>query len=73
MQRTVKRLVLRVFGRQVRCEVCGAPLFTGVPIVWRGELRLIGAERADVRVDFASMTRLVFAHSVPGECGRPAP
>jgi hypothetical protein len=44
-----------------------------VPIVWRGQVRLIGAERADVRVDFCSMTRLAFAHAVPGECGRDAP
>lgn len=68
MQQAVKRVILAVLGRPVRCEECGEPLFTGLPILWRGEVRLIGAERARVRVDFASMNRLVFAHALPDEC-----
>jgi hypothetical protein len=65
----VKRIVLAVFGRPVRCERCGATLFRALPFVSRGRLKLSGAEYALVRVDFDSMNRLVFEHARAGDCG----
>ncbi len=66
----VKRIVLAVFGRPVRCERCGAPLFRAIPFVSRGRVKLSGAEHALVRVDFDSMNHLVFSHVEVGDCPR---
>jgi hypothetical protein len=55
-------MILAVFGRPVRCERCGAVLFRAVPLIWRGRLKLSGAEYEVVRVDFDSMNHLVFSH-----------
>jgi hypothetical protein len=67
LRRAVKRLVL--FGaRPVHCELCGEVLFSARPIVWRGEVKVLGAEQALVRVDFASMNRLVFRHLEADRC-----
>ena len=68
MRERAKRLLLGVLGRPVHCERCGAPLFRGLPIVTRGGVKLLGAERALVRVDFDSMNRLVFAHVEADRC-----
>jgi hypothetical protein len=68
MKRLAKRILLHALGRPIRCEYCGALLFRGVPLVRRGGVRLIGAERALVRVDFDSMNRLVFAHLEVDRC-----
>jgi hypothetical protein len=64
----IKRVVLTVFGRPVRCERCGATLFRAIPLVARGRLKLSGAEYALVRVDFDSMNHLVFSHVESGSC-----
>jgi hypothetical protein len=64
----VKRAVLTLLGRPVRCERCGEPLFRAIPFVWRGNLKLSGAEHALVRVEFDSMNRLVFSHVEADRC-----
>jgi hypothetical protein len=66
----LKRLVLSL-GRPVRCEDCGAVLFRGLAIPWGGQIKLLGAEYALVRVDWASMNRLVFRHVERERCRRP--
>lgn len=58
-------------GRPVRCEVCGEVLFRGIPVVWRGRLKLFGAESARVRVDWDKMNRMTFRHVDLDRCGRP--
>jgi hypothetical protein len=70
-----KRVILGICGRRLRCELCDEVLVTAAPIIWRGELKLIGAERMLIAVDFASMNRLTFRHAEAGACPaqRPAP
>lgn len=68
MKRLAKRMILRTLGRPIRCEYCGALLFRAVPLVWRGGVKLSGAEHALVRVDFDSMNRLVFSHVEADRC-----
>ena len=55
-------------ARPIRCEACGAELFRGLPIPWRGGVKLLGAEYALVRVDFTSMNELVFRHVEAERC-----
>jgi len=75
LKQRVKRAILAVCGRRVRCELCHEVLVTAAPIIWKGEVRLIGAEKEVVAVDFASMNRLVFRHAEAGACAaqRPGP
>ena len=68
MRRRVKGLLLSALGRRVRCELCGQALFTGLPIVWAGGVKVVGAEYALVRVDWDSMNRLVFRHAEADRC-----
>lgn len=49
-------------GRPVRCEVCGEVMFRGLPLIWRGRLKLFGAETARVRADWDKMNRMTFRH-----------
>lgn len=70
MRQPLKRRIL-AFGRPVRCEDCGATLFRGLAIPWRGGVKLLGAEYALVRVDWASMNELVFRHVERERCRRP--
>jgi hypothetical protein len=67
----VKRLVLER-GRPIRCEACGEELFRGLPVPWRGGVKLLGAESALVRVDWSTMNELVFRHVESDRCVRPA-
>jgi hypothetical protein len=64
----LKRILLTILGRPVRCERCGATLFRALPFVSRGRVKLSGAEYALVRVDFDSMNRLVFSHVEVDRC-----
>lgn len=64
----VKRAVVGAVGRPIRCELCGELLVKAIPVIWKGEVKLIGAEEALVAVDFASMNRLVFRHVEAGDC-----
>ena len=59
-----ERAVARVFGRRVRCAECGRPLFKALPVVWRGELVLLGLRVQEplVRVRFSQPDRLEFLH-----------
>ena len=62
------KALLYARARPVRCEVCGAELFRGLPIPWRGGVKLLGAEYALVRVDWSSMNQLVFRHVEADRC-----
>jgi len=72
MKSAVKRILLAVFGRPIRCERCGVTLFRAVPYVSGGRLKVSGAEHEFVAVDFDSMNHLVFRHAAAGPCV-PAP
>lgn len=60
--RTVRTHLTDTVGRPVRCEACGEVLFRGIPFVWRGRLKILGAESEAVRVDWDKMNRMVFRH-----------
>jgi hypothetical protein len=64
------RALLWVLGRDVACAACGRPLFRVLPIVWRGELRVIGATEP-VRAAFGARDTLEFRHVELDHC--PAP
>jgi hypothetical protein len=67
-KRALKRAIIAVAGRPLRCELCDAVLTTAAPIVFRGQLLLVGLEREFVAVDFTAMNRLVFRHAQVGAC-----
>ena len=67
-KKVIKRALLAVLGRPLRCELCDEVLATAAPFVWKGQLVLVGAEQEFVAVDFASMNRLVFRHAQAGAC-----
>jgi hypothetical protein len=52
----------------VRCEECGEVLFRGLPFIWRGRLKLLGAERILVRADWDKMNRMTFRHVERDRC-----
>ena len=64
-------LLLRLFGRPLRCAECGRVLFDGIPVVWRGRLRVFGARESHVRVAFAAKDTLELRHVELDQC--PAP
>jgi len=61
------KLIKRV-GRPLRCEVCGQVLFRGLPFIWRGRLKLLGAEGARVRADWDKKNRMTFRHVERDRC-----
>lgn len=67
----IERLLLRLFGRPIDCAACGRRLFIGLPLIWRGELWLIGAYDHQVRVSWASSQVMEFRHAHLDAC--PAP
>jgi len=67
----VSRVLLRAFGRPIACATCGRTLFTGIALVWRGEVRLIGAETNTVRVRFGTKNTLQFRHVHLDTCRSP--
>jgi hypothetical protein len=67
-KRILKRAIIAVAGRPLRCEVCDEVLTTAAPIVFRGRLLLVGLERELVAVDFTTRNRLVFRHARAGAC-----
>lgn len=71
LPRGLERLLLRILGRPIKCTECGQTIFVGLPIVWRGELLLIGAHQHVVRVSFASSDTMQFRHAFAGECPSP--
>jgi hypothetical protein len=64
------RALLLLVGRDLACATCGRPLFRGLPIVWRGKLRVIGATEP-VRVAFAARNTLEFRHVELDRCPSP--
>ncbi len=68
VKRKLKLAVVAVAGRPIRCEVCDEVMVKAIPIIWKGDVKLIGAEAGLVAVDFASMNRLVFRHVEAGAC-----
>jgi hypothetical protein len=68
----VRRLGSRLLERApaIRCTRCGKPLFRAVPVVANGRLRLYGAERAVVRVEWTSRHTLAFRHEALDACER---
>jgi hypothetical protein len=66
--RELRSKVAEKIGRPVRCEVCGRVLFRTLPYVWRGRLKVLGAERALVRADWDKMNRLSFRHVERDHC-----
>jgi hypothetical protein len=71
LPRGVQRLLLRILGRPIKCTGCGRTIFVGLPIVWRGQLLLLGAYQHVVKVSFATSDTMEFRHAYAGEC--PAP
>lgn len=70
-------MILRRVGRAllrrapvVRCARCGKPLFRAVPVIAGGRLRLYGAERSVVRVEWTSRHTLAFRHEAADACAR---
>lgn len=68
-----ERTLVSVLGRRIRCADCGRPLFKAIPIVWRGELKLIGllAEEPLVRVAWRWSDTLEFRHVELDSCPSP--
>jgi hypothetical protein len=69
-KQAIKRALLAVVGRRLRCELCGEVLAKAAPFVWKGQLVLVGVEQEFVAVEFGSMNRLVFRHAQAGACRR---
>lgn len=67
MSALLRRLVGRL-GPQVRCTQCGRPLFRGFAVVHRGQVKLMGADTALIRVDFDTTERLGFRHVEQSVC-----
>jgi GT2 family glycosyltransferase len=66
--RQLRTNVTATLGRPVRCESCGQVLFRGMPFIWHGRLKLLGAESAWVRVDWDKMNRMTFRHADVDRC-----
>ena len=64
-------LLVRVFGRPVRCVECDHTLFKAIPYTWGGEVRLLGAHEHLVRVAFRWTYALEFRHVYLDECPSP--
>lgn len=70
-RRAVKQALVRAFGRPLVCAACGRQLCMALPVVWRGRVRVLGADTALVRVSFVTKDTLEFRHVELGDC--PAP
>jgi glycosyltransferase involved in cell wall biosynthesis len=66
--REARTKLLASVGRPIRCEVCGEVLFRCFPLVWRGRVKLLGAEAALVRADWDKMNRMTFRHVERDRC-----
>jgi hypothetical protein len=69
----VEGVLVRLLGRPVRCAACGGELFRGFPVVWRGELWLIGTYGHEVATAFTSSETIEFRHAQLDECPTPQP
>jgi len=66
--RRLRTKLMLILGRPVHCEVCGEVLFRGLPFIWHGRLKLLGAESALVRCDWDKMNRMTFRHVEADRC-----
>lgn len=66
----LRRMLVVLLGRPVPCARCGERLFWGFAVVHDTGITLVGAERADVRIRFEAVDRLVLEHMYVGECRR---
>jgi hypothetical protein len=66
-----KHALLRVLGRDLKCSACGRTLFRGLPIVFRGRVRIIGAEEHNVRIAWSSKNDLELRHLELDHCPSP--
>jgi hypothetical protein len=71
LPRGAERLLLRLLGRPLRCGACGREICTALPLVWRGEVWLIGAHGHLVSVSFSSSETLEFRHGELERCPSP--
>jgi hypothetical protein len=69
LRRSVRGLHLLLFGRELRCDLCGKPIARVVPVIRGGSLRLKGLELTEVVVRFVDATGLVFEHYDRDRCG----
>jgi hypothetical protein len=65
---TARRALLAALGRRLRCAECGRELFVGLPVVWRGRVKLIGARESTVRVAFSTKDTLELRHAELDAC-----
>jgi hypothetical protein len=71
LRRGAERALLFTLGRPLVCADCGRRLFVGLPIVWRGRVKVIGASEYNVRIAFRDKTSLELRHMELDSC--PAP
>ena len=71
LPRGLERLLLRMLGRPIKCTDCGRTIFVGLPLVWRGQLLLLGAYQHVVKVAFTTSDTMEFRHAYAGECPSP--
>jgi hypothetical protein len=67
----VKRLLVALLGRPLRCRRCGRIIVRAVVLPWRGRIVLAGAERATLRVRWEREDVLGFEHVDLELCERP--
>jgi hypothetical protein len=72
LRRLLRRLVLRLLGRPLRCGVChGLLAERSIPFVTRrGGLTLLGGLSQNVRVDWLSGNQLQLRHMQASDCLR---
>jgi GT2 family glycosyltransferase len=68
--RRARTTVIEKVGRPVHCEACGGLLFRGLPLVWGGRVKFLGADRVLVRADWDKMNRMTFRHVERDLCDR---
>jgi len=66
------RAILRTLGRPIVCSECGRTMFVALPVVWRGQIWMIGAYGHLFHVTFASSERIEFRHAQLDECPAPS-
>jgi hypothetical protein len=69
--RGAEAALLRALGRPLRCAECDRVLFRGIPFVWRGRLRIVGARESHVRIAFTAKDTLELRHVELDQCPSP--
>jgi hypothetical protein len=71
VRNAAQHALLRVAGRELVCSECGRPILRGLPIVWRGRVRVIGISEHRVHVAFKDQSSLEFRHMQLDHCPSP--